>query len=418
MERDRGTGHAGGGGRGSEGRRREDKYRDDRRREKGKRSLTSSKPTPSFTQPPVILERRPVSVKPAAHAVSTATSVDEAPLQTPASQPPASQAQTSETQKQSSSSTPLATKKPMRLMSDIGKVNYETLVKSLVDQPGYYAVGVLGKQGVGKSSILSAFCPSPSKAFAIQPPEFQLSGLHKTQGIDIYITPERIILLDTQPILSLSVLERALKHEAMVENLGPEVWLELHSLQLAILLFSICNVVLVVTDKEPDEMMLEFLRRVDMLRPWTQENPLAMAGGHHFAELVFVCNRCHEGDMTQSAYRRICENVISKLSFTEFGMSGAISMPRAMAMYSQVRDPGTGIIPNIFLLPQKSDEMVPETYEVLVRALRNLVFGFPRRPVKLSEKDWFKGLVKLWDVIQRSDLIRTYVKTLRRIREG
>jgi ABC-type cobalamin/Fe3+-siderophores transport system ATPase subunit len=106
-------------------------------------------------------------------------------------------------------------------------------------------VGVIGKQGVGKSTILSAFSEDPKNvcpvACAVLIPTNKLTLLslqtftiapatkaldHQTTGIDMYVTAERIILLDTQPVLSWSVLEHTLRYGSL-DGIPPEVWRDL-----------------------------------------------------------------------------------------------------------------------------------------------------------------------------------------------
>lgn len=35
------------------------------------------------------------------------------------------------------------------------------MIKALADYPGHFVVGIIGQQGVGKSTILSHFTPDP-----------------------------------------------------------------------------------------------------------------------------------------------------------------------------------------------------------------------------------------------------------------
>jgi hypothetical protein len=70
---------------------------------------------------------------------------------------------------------------------------------------------------VGKSTIMSLLAGAPwagesgsanlhEPPFAQQPPDVVLQAAHQTSGIDLYVTGERLLLLDTQPLLSPSVL--------------------------------------------------------------------------------------------------------------------------------------------------------------------------------------------------------------------
>lgn len=71
-----------------------------------------------------------------------------------------------------------------------------------------------------------------------------------TSGIDAFITKNRVILLDCQPILSSSVAYSA-SHKRMGQSIDPSGLLvdnEMVSLQLAAFLLSVCHVVLLVQD--------------------------------------------------------------------------------------------------------------------------------------------------------------------------
>lgn len=71
-----------------------------------------------------------------------------------------------------------------------------------------------------------------------------------TSGIDAYITKNRVILLDCQPILSSSVAYSA-SQKRMGQSIDPSGLLvdnEMVSLQLAAFLLSVCHIVLLVQD--------------------------------------------------------------------------------------------------------------------------------------------------------------------------
>jgi len=77
----------------------------------------------------------------------------------------------------------------------------------------------------------------------------QESGAYQTTGIDMLVTGERVVLLDTQPILSEAMLDQFTQNKGLVPpGLSPETYLEILSLQLAIFLFTVCHVVLIVLD--------------------------------------------------------------------------------------------------------------------------------------------------------------------------
>lgn len=108
----------------------------------------------------------------------------------------------------------------------------------------------------------------------------------------MYVTAERIILLDTQPVLSWSVLEHTLRY-GTTDGLPADIWRDLkvsmyvftgsemeadngrQSLHSIMFLLAISDVVLVVSEgADADFDMLRCLKRADMLKHGIPEFPL------------------------------------------------------------------------------------------------------------------------------------------------
>eukprot|EP00058_Branchiostoma_floridae_P027633 XP_002613124.1 hypothetical protein BRAFLDRAFT_73027 [Branchiostoma floridae] len=144
---------------------------------------------------------------------------------------------------------------PVKLVDD--SLNWcDSGIEMLLDQTDFLVVGVVGMEGVGKSTILSLLAgnhPEQSnRSFVFKPQteETLETAGHQTVGVDLFVTSERIILIDTQPILSASVLDQLIHND---RKLPPEVglaenWAEVLSLQLAAFLMTVCHVVVVVQD--------------------------------------------------------------------------------------------------------------------------------------------------------------------------
>ena len=63
--------------------------------------------------------------------------------------------------------------------------------------------------------------------FRTQSKEVYESGGYQTSGVDIVVTAERVILLDTQPILSETLLEQLSHNENSIPpGLSPDAYLE------------------------------------------------------------------------------------------------------------------------------------------------------------------------------------------------
>lgn len=77
------------------------------------------------------------------------------------------------------------------------------------------------------------------------------SGSNCTSGIDFFVTKNRVIYLDTQPILSGSTIDYSTCYDQKkpaADFASMETNLELQSLQFAAFLFSVCHVVIFVQD--------------------------------------------------------------------------------------------------------------------------------------------------------------------------
>ena len=91
--------------------------------------------------------------------------------------------------------------------------------------------------------------------FNIEKTEDLETAVHKTNGIDVYITNNRTLFLDTQPILSPSSYIRLFQQQ---DSLGKKFQhsdycvesndVEIQSLQLITFLYSVCHIVLFVQD--------------------------------------------------------------------------------------------------------------------------------------------------------------------------
>ena len=99
-----------------------------------------------------------------------------------------------------------------------------------------------------------------------------LRGAHQTSGVEVLATSERLILLDTQPLLSPSALVELLgSRGGSGAPLPPDVQshenlLELQSLRLALFVLSVCHVVIFVHDEPLDARWCRFVRAAHMLR--------------------------------------------------------------------------------------------------------------------------------------------------------
>lgn len=117
----------------------------------------------------------------------------------------------------------------------------DSAIEYLLDQTDVLVVGVLGLQGTGKSmvmSLLSANTPEEDQrayVFRAQSAEMKERGGNQTSGIDFFYYPRADCFLDTQPILSPSILDHLINNDRKLppEYNLPHTYVEMQSLQIA-----------------------------------------------------------------------------------------------------------------------------------------------------------------------------------------
>lgn len=120
--------------------------------------------------------------------------------------------------------------------------DYIFKVIKLAAQP--HNINIVMMLSTGKSTVMSllAGCKQDdSRSFFFKPQsaEHLETAQHQTSGIDLFVTEERMILLDSQPLLSASVLDHLIQFEKKYpgEFTTTENCIEVQSLQVLFLMF-------------------------------------------------------------------------------------------------------------------------------------------------------------------------------------
>ncbi|KAI9497497.1 hypothetical protein BDB00DRAFT_920999, partial [Zychaea mexicana] len=252
----------------------------------------------------------------------------------------------------------------------------------LGEAPGHFVVGVVGQQGVGKST---------------------------TSGIDILVSPEHTVLLDTEPLLSASILDETLR-TGSTEGLHPEVWLEI------------------------DTAIIKLLRRAEMMKFNIPDFPLippanfgqTQVDTSYYADIVFACNKCRDWEFQWRKYEDMQLILHETFSDSKLKTSGLVSLGKVLPAFE-----GVGNTENLFFLPYSPDDAVPkkehdiwnvydrstsgiESFDTLMQALREQVVAAPRRQGKkgqVSEKEWYRNAIKIHELIRKSEYIAEFIKT-------
>lgn len=164
---------------------------------------------------------------------------------------------------------------PIKLIDEqLRFVDLATVQDLFVDNSGFLVVGAIGLQGSGKSSVLNILancisdgCGVFDAPFSIQTLKDVVANSPCTGGINLYITQDRVILLDAQPLLSFALTNyhthlvatgnitssSSSAHPGLSSLIGPgnwnmDIWAEMASMQIVAFLINVCHVVLVVSD--------------------------------------------------------------------------------------------------------------------------------------------------------------------------
>ncbi|XP_066539516.1 nonsense-mediated mRNA decay factor SMG9 [Hoplias malabaricus] len=327
----------------------------------------------------------------------------------------------------------------------------DSAMEYLRDQTDMLVVGVIGLQGTGKStimSLLSANTPEEdqrSYVFRAQTQEIKERGGNQSSGIDFYITQERVIFLDTQPILSPSILDHLINNDRKLppEYNLPHTYVEMQSLQIAAFLFTVCHVVIAVQDWFTDINLYRFLQTAEMLKPSTPSASHDSSGSsgpddgsEYYPHLIFLQNKARREEFCPRNLKNMHTVVDKLMTHSHLKYKGTLSMLDCNVFPGLERDYlGTEV--NLFLLPileNDGDEallragtgsaplfsLLPgyrghPSFSSMVSKLRSQVLAMSRNQLShtiLTEKNWFHYAARIWDGVKKSSALSEYSRLL------
>ncbi|KAG7269031.1 hypothetical protein CRUP_003652 [Coryphaenoides rupestris] len=317
---------------------------------------------------------------------------------------------------QSKLTAPEKMKQSIKLVDD--QMNWcDSAMEYLRDQTDMLVVGVLGLQGTGKStvmSLISANTPEEDQrvfVFRAQTQEIKERAGNQSTGIDFFITQERVIFLDTQPILSPSILDHLINND---RKLPPEYNLP-HT----------------------------FLQTAEMLKPSTPSashdsigSSGADDGAEYYPHIVFVQNKARRDDFCPRNLKNMHSVVDRLMAHSHLKYKGTLSMLDCNMF------PGLGrkyleTEVNLFLLPSQDTEaddglaktgsgasplfsLLPgyrgqPSFSSVVSKLRSQILAMPRCQLShsiLTEKNWFHYAARIWDGVKKSSALAEYSRLL------
>ncbi|XP_068985669.1 nonsense-mediated mRNA decay factor SMG9 isoform X3 [Bombus flavifrons] len=272
--------------------------------------------------------------------------------------------------------------------------------------PEMTIVGCLGAQGVGKSTIMSFLTSNiASGIFPTQDTMHHESGANCTVGIDFFVTKNRVIYLDTQPILSGSTIDYSTCYDqkkSTTDFINTETNLELQSLQFAAFLFSVCHIIIFVQDWFVDPNLVRFLQTAEMLKPSSTSN-MDQDYVEYYPHIVFLHNKAELQDLTPHSM----ENV--KEFYGKLFSSSRLQIHSGLDMSNHSMEAGL----NLFFIPRIVNEEVTihQNEKKLIEKLKTKIHGVTRNPMTpstLTEKDWYHYVSRVMEAIKKSHLSSEY----------
>ncbi|XP_076273584.1 nonsense-mediated mRNA decay factor SMG9 isoform X2 [Rhynchophorus ferrugineus] len=350
-------------------------------------------------------------------------------------------------------------KKSMKLIED-GIISTEHLQDYLQENNDFLVVGIVGGQGVGKSTLLNLLAEKvitddfkqllfkQSKEsledfdninllsqqleethieddfiFRTQTIENIENCTNCTQGIDIYVSPNRVIFLDCQPFLSVAVLDDLIKSENKRANLVSEFIPlensgEIQGLQYTSFLMSVCHILIVVQDWFFDSNVVRFIQTAEMLKPTISNTEDEYT--EHFPHLIMLHNKAQLSDFTPKQFKSMQKTY--EILFQKTKLQFHSNLGLGTGRIINTLDPeNCGKPVNLFLIPDLSGDSIDDIYcghpslDQLIKRLRANLFGALKNPlthIQLTEKTWLVYCNKAWDTVKKSPFFVEYTKLM------
>lgn len=342
----------------------------------------------------------------------------------------------------------------LNLLSDSWDFQIDRFLPFLTDNTEFTVVGVIGPPGVGKSVILNEIygfdssSPGMLPPFGVESEETRAMARHSTVGIEPRVSSERIILLDTQPVYSPSVLAEMIRPDGSStisvisgESLSAELAHEMMSIQLGVLLASICHIIIVVTEGVHDASMWRLMLTADLLKHGIPDpssitlshpqssvtssdkeiaNKPLESGDEYMAAPIFVHTRVRDQDNTPQNIQLLKKALAQCFSTSSFirpdGQDAAKDVLSSGLAFEAQK--ASDIDMKLFLVPSKggdgSSRPLYESYASSLWKVRDQVLSMTASSFSrtVSERDWLKNSGKIWELIKNSPIIADYCRML------
>ncbi|KAL1131004.1 hypothetical protein AAG570_012242 [Ranatra chinensis] len=223
---------------------------------------------------------------------------------------------------------------------------------------------------------------------------------HSTEGVDAFITPDRVILLDCQPLLAMSKVPRNPSDNSRNTNREdadfsvPENDNEIESLQYAAFIFSVCHVVLIVQDWGGNPDYMRFYHTAEMLKPATPTPTEDEELVEYFPHAMIIHTKTKPPYFSREKFHELQEHYRDAFALSNLQLHTGLSIANGNVVKTLNAKLCNGEPLNLYLLPPFQNENVYKGhlgYNDLFCKMRQLIFGVAPIPLShtiLTEKNW------------------------------
>ncbi|XP_039962141.1 protein SMG9 [Bactrocera neohumeralis] len=289
--------------------------------------------------------------------------------------------------------------RPATVISSTGAINASTRKLLMKGNTDFLVVGVVGTQGVGKSTIMNILANDDTnydyylKLFVEEDSFFptklkphKCSARSRTESTHMFITGDRLILLDSPPVMCNSY------RKDMTTN-------ELDDLRQIISFLSVCHLLIVVQDDYFNMNFIRLLQFAEIMKPTQDNKPFV---SNYFPNVLFVKNRAKRQDFTTSQKERMDRMLRALFKDSQLRIYKGQTAEQQKQKKTRPTEGERQI--NTFLLPEVDENHDNSTFHKPLREIidefRSLVFMTPRTDMytgasELTEAIWFELLTKL-----------------------
>ncbi|KAL9652758.1 hypothetical protein ABK040_010791 [Willaertia magna] len=279
----------------------------------------------------------------------------------------------------------------------------------------YQVIGILGKQGVGKSKILNKLI-GDDNIFPEEDIDCLLDCKFKTNGIDIYKHLD-CIYLDTQPLFSCDKEYSPSSFDNIsveaVSAAALDSFVDLNSLQLALFIFSVCHVVIITLDYQTDVLeqfkMFQFIQTIRMLQEGIpsinqcRSSSQQKVNEGHVPEIIFIFNKVNDiNEMNVLQYQKLLDLYFYDTIFRKNNMIHP-------NMWFNLNINNESHV-NFYMIPlSSSDKSIENTIQILKKGINRM----PKPNFKrMSQAEWFTNSLRNFEVIKKSYFIQEFIRKI------